>query len=327
MSKRALLIDNFPGKKTLAASGIGSTLFKLAAFHDAYKNDWRLDYVSNSQNLQLLQHSPVVNCLTNLPAEKEYANYQKIVSLGVDSFSLSNAELKSVPFTQTDFSSYKNIAHLEFWRKYLARSLGYSEPKFPANYPLWPGPTMRRNVKAGIRIGVAPTVVSPLKNYHDWPQVIKGLLAKSPQVEIVLLGKGTLNFPVEDMRRVVNLIGSHEIPGLIEAILDCTIVLGIDGLISNLAMVLGVPAVTLFGFINPQHVLDPDQHMRSPAIAMIHGNCPKQFCYSQLENYRTSQCPLEPSLDSQATVHCMRFDSDKIIHDTWSLVQNIKHKD
>lgn len=322
---KALVIDSWPGVRTVAASGIGSTLFKLAAFADAFDAGWEIDYLTTKDKASLLANSPVIQELRTSSVGLSLSAYKRVVCLGIEGKppDLSHRELTY--FSKDDLSRYKKEPHLLYWRSFLSTSLGYSQPNTAAEFPLFSNAAPPDGAESPLssscrRIGIAPTVVSHLKEYHNWNVVIDLLLKGSPDAHLVILGSGQFEFSAHSQVR--NLVGKTETQELIELIRQCSVIIGCDGLITNLAMVLGVPAVVLFSIIAPSQVIDPNQSSRSQVVSLVHGECPLQFCYPFLEDYRVTPCPYEPTLPRSHMVHCMRFFPERIVDAAIKLLES-----
>lgn len=305
---RVLFIDSWPGISSGCGTGLGSTLFKLAAAADAARQGHWIEWLTSREKAELLEGSSAVRAILTDP-DVDPDSYDVCLSLGLR---LPFERANLAPFTEEDRAAYKLSPHLSFWRSYLGRILGYASPDRPAEFPLAIRPAARaeasRLLDGGARwIGVAPAAISPLKRYHEWDRVVELLLARDPECRICLLAKE--NLPFREDPRILNLTGKTPL-SLLPAVLErCDVIAGSDGLVPNLGAVLGRPTVALFSIIDPASVIDPDQMRRSPAMALVERGCPYQFCYPKLENYRTSPCLLEPGAQR---VRCMRFSPEKV---------------
>lgn len=313
--KRILLIDHWPGVTGGSGTGLGSTLFKLAAAADARDRGFALDLLTTPEKAELLSGTPVFDHITT---SSPGGPYDSAVLLGI---SIPLALPNVVPFTAQDRARYKVSPHLAFWRDFLARSLSYEPPQTSAKFPL----VIRedecaqaaRLLTTDVRwVGMATGTVSQLKRYHHWDQVAEQLLQRGAGV--VLLSSDRIETPPQ--ARLLNLTGNTSIRQLMAIVSQCAAVVGSDGLITNLALVLGRPTATLFGMISPESVVDPDQPARSPALHLVERGCPLQFCYPTLENYRTAPCPLEPNLPRDAEVRCMKFPPGRIADEVLRLM-------
>jgi ADP-heptose:LPS heptosyltransferase len=329
-----LLIDWWPSVTAIVASGIGSSLFKLAAAADAHRHTWVIDVVTSPEKAQLFAGSPGLRQVVtepNLPTPNssqegnqlalpirgicslDLRKYDRIILLGISTpkvFLIPNLAPQCVYFTDTNQQRYKLTPHLAFWREFVAHALDYQTPLHPAEFPIV---ITTDELTAASRclnknshwIGLSVTVISRLKEYKRWSEVINLLLKVRDDIGIVLLGTG--QYPDYPDNRVINLCGHTTIRATMAIISMCAVIVGSDGLINNLGMVLGRPAVTLFSIIAPDHVVDPDQTARSSVINLVQGECPLQFCYARLDNYRYAPCPLEPMIAAEKPVLCMRF--------------------
>jgi ADP-heptose:LPS heptosyltransferase len=314
----ALLIDRWPSATVIVASGIGSSLFKLAATADAHRHRWIIDFVTSPEKAQLFAGSPVLRRVITDTSTLDLTVYDRIVLLGISTpeiFLIPNLAPQCVYFTDADQQWYKLTPHLAFWREFVAHALDYQTPNHPAAFPII---IKSAGITAASRflnknlywIGLSVTVISRLKEYKRWSEVINLLLKVRDDIGIILLGTG--QYPNYPDNRVINLCGHTTIRETMAIISKCAVIVGSDGLINNLGMVLGRPTVTLFSIIAPDHVVDPDQTARSSVINLVQGECPLQFCYARLENYRSTPCPLEPTIATEKPVLCMRFAPEMI---------------
>lgn len=313
--RRILLIDHWPGVVGGSGTGIGSTIFKLAAAVDARDHGFVLDLVTAPEKAELLSGTPVFDRITIAPPA---GAYDSAVLLGI---SIPDPPPNVVPFTAADRARYRVSPHLAFWREFLARALHYAPPVTAARFPLvvreeeraWAERLLTPDVRW---VGLATGAVSALKRYHYWPQVTERLLRND--LGVVLLAAERTEIRAEG--RLLNLTGRTSIRELMAIVSRCDAIVGSDGLITNLALVMGRPAVTLFGIISPEFVVDPDQPSRSPAVHLVQPGCPLQFCYPTLENYRTAPCPLQPELPRDAEVRCMKFPPERVASEVLRLM-------
>lgn len=315
MMQRALLIDHFPGAAAIAGSGIGSSLFKLAAAADAFHAQWNIDLLTSPPKAQLFAHSPVFRNIATDIAAVEFATYQRIVLLGI-SLPENVVDAHCSSFTDVDKQRYKITPHIAFWRSHLAHALNYPLPDSPASFPVVITPDERAAATQLLDphyrwIGLCIQAISYLKDYKRWDDVVNLLLTRRRDLAIVLLGNEQCHANSSNAR-MINLCGKTTIREAMAIITQCAVIAGSDGLITNLGLVLGRPTVTLFSIIAPEHVVDPHQARRSRVINLVDGNCPLQFCYPQLENYRYSACPLDPMTPQDQAVACMRFHPETI---------------
>jgi hypothetical protein len=322
LTQRILLIDDWPGRGAVCGSGIGSSLFKLAAAADARARGTAVDWRTAPAKAALLEGSPVIERLWTGPdvgdLSGSLSRYDAIVSLGI--LALEDDERlartgRLAPFTRLDRERYRAVPHLAFWREFLARALALPAPAAPAEFPLSIAPAeidaARRHLPGAPSVlGIAPQAVSHLKRYFEWPRVIELLHERRPALGIVLLGDAP--WPWRERPGAVNLCGRTSVRELMALLACLDAAAASDGLVTNLAMALGRPAVALFGMIAPEAVIDPAQARRSMAVALVEPGCPLMPCYPRLENYRSASCPLEPTLDGDRPVRCMRFAPERV---------------
>jgi hypothetical protein len=321
----ALLVDSLANSKTLAGSGLGSTFYKLDAAAEAKKHGWQLDYLTNAGNKELVFSSNIYRKIyTEIPQNIDL--YSRIVSLGVES---ARSALTMLDFEQEDLRNYKTQAHQSFWRHFLSARLGYetgneqatSVDLAPSQTPL---PERLEQVIEGTLIGISVDVVSPLKYFNAWTRVSQLLVKHDPATTVVYLGSRKIKMP--HSQNVINLSGETSLTELIRVIASCSAIVGVDGLHSHLAMRLGIPSVMLFSMIEPEHVIPTDYFSRDAVVPMVNTGCPYQFCYSKLENYRTSGCMLKPNLSEREVVPCMQFKAEEIVKTTLNLLNRVQAK-
>jgi hypothetical protein len=318
MPKRILYIDSWPNVEALdiCSHGLGASLFKLAAVADAAQDGYQCDWLTSPVKAQLLKGAYGIHTLYTDIKEVDFADYQKVIFLGVPEEQI-NAHLygltEFIPFTTADRTNYKTTAHLKFWRQFNACVLGKSEPATPAKVTLQLEEQALNDAEVILHddcrwVAISTQVISPLKDFENWQLVINQLIDDG--YGIVLLGHEELPGIKHD--RVINLTGKTDIQLLKAIIARVDAFAGSDGLATNLSMFLRTPTVVLFTVIDPQHVIDPDQNLRSPVIPLVKKGCPLQFCYPQIHNYRSAGCLYNLQHNSDQPIQCVQFDSVEI---------------
>ncbi len=327
--KKVLCIDSWPQLKPICGSGLGSSLFKLAAFEDAKSCGFEIHLQTSQAKKDLLSNSPTLQKIYVENEEIDYASFDAIIPLGISQARalLQTEKLYLHTLDDRGLKSYYNeVPHLYFWREYLSQALGYTQSTQPAKFPLeipqeeirlLDTKTSSLNEPSDI-ISISISALTPLKKYPHWDQVILKTSQARPHSLIILLGQDSVD--IELPNNVLNLTQKTTFKELIAVLHRSSLVLGTDGLITNLAMVLGVPTITLFTIIRPDFVIDPDQEKRSPAIPLVQGDCPLQFCYSQLGNYRTATCPYEPELPEGKAPICTQIAPEVILEEILSRI-------
>ncbi len=309
MPGSVLCLDAWPNLEPICGSGLGSSLFKLAAIDDAQRRGFVCDLLTSSAKVALLESSPSIRRVASDPHAVELSAYSQRVCLGLERPPVAEHFRGDLRARAVVKEQYNKLPHLKYWRGLLARSLGYPPPEEPARFPLPPTAEAVRWWDAqrppGRYVLLSVSALSALKLYRRWAEVAARLVAALPDLTVVLVGKGLGGAgPCE---RVVDLTHRTTLPQLLPIVAAAQLVAGTDGLITNLAMAAGRPTVPLFSIIQPEFVVDPEQALRAPVWPLVQSGCPLQFCYPQLKNYRSDPCPADPELPADAAPVCMRF--------------------
>ena len=316
--EKVLFIDYWPECDYLHASGsgLGSSLFKLAALADASRANFEVHLLTSPLKTELLEDAAGIDFIHSHPLSQDYSTFKKIINLGIseDQFPEQLKQLSNChSFTDFDRESYKSTAHLTFWRKYVASALSYPLPDHKSQIDLCIESEEILNAIDLMPgrykwVAISYQTISELKEYSLWDQVIALLLESDPEIRIVLLGDKEEEFEASD--KVLNIMGKSSIQSLKAIISQINLLVGVDGLASNIAMVFQKPAVILFTMISPEHVIDD---LGSDKItALTAGNCPYQFCYKDLVNYRSSGCRYLVENSDKKNPECLNF-TPKII--------------
>jgi heptosyltransferase-3 len=109
----------------------------------------------------------------------------------------------------------------------------------------------------GIRIALHPGSGSPRKNWmwERWKQVVEGLFAGDPGLELLLVGGEADEVPLRALKGLAPgrtiLAEGLCLPHLAAALEGCGLFLGHDSGISHLAAAVGTPCLLLFGATDP----------------------------------------------------------------------------
>lgn len=324
---RVLLVDHWPGQKPYCGSGLGSSLFKLAAAADAREAGHEIHWLTSPPRDELLGFSPVVQQAYTRPEDALGTSFDAIICLGIP----VPEELKTLPETLRDSrpipdikAKYDRVAHLRFWRDHLAHALELSPRDTPASIPLLAPEveldSLLGRVPPSDPVGFSLSALTNLKRYPRWGEAILNTVRRAPEVTPCLLGQDRPDFQVRD--GWIDLTRRTSISDLLTVVSSCKVVAGTDGFITNLALALGIPTVALFTIIRPEFVIDPHQERRGPHRALVHEGCPRQFCYAELGNYRTAICPYQPDLPRGDAPICASFPPEKVARAVHSLLQD-----
>lgn len=206
---------------------------------------------------------------------------------------------------------YGQLPHISFWRSTLAEALQYPLPTGPSSLSL-SIPQAARDWAASVLgdskfIAISLSALTPLKRFLDWAGVVESLKASCPAYRLLLIG---MQSPDQALSKIPGILdwtrrtSLTELAALIEA---AAVVVGTDGLVTNLASVLSRPTVALFSIIQPDSVIDSERLSSGQVKALTTGSCPMQFCYPLLGNYRQAACPADPNLAEGLSPICMRF--------------------
>ena len=315
---KILFVDYLPGIDYIhsCGAGIGSSLFKLAALNDASEFN-EIHLLTSPKKKDLLEGSGKIASLYCEFENLDFNSYSKVVNLGLSEDQVSD-DLKLLkdykPFTAENHKLYKKIAHLSFWRKYVGESLGYTAPESQSDVSLKISSDDTNNARSILQlkqnlIAIPIQSISKLKDYPLWPKVVNLLLQANTKINIVLLGDQPETFT--EQKRVLNLTGKTDIKTLKAVISNVKILVGVDGLATNIAMALNIPTVILFTMISPRNVIDD---LQSDIIThMVTPGCSYQFCYENLTNYRSSGCQyLEENKEFHLPM-CLKFSAEEIV--------------
>ena len=320
MSKfQILFIDYWPDIDYLHAcgAGLGSSLFKLAALADVSSLDYEVHLLTSPLKKELLEDALGIDFIYTQPITKKLSSFHKIINLGLTDAEIPN-EIQSLDnfytFTEQDKELYKTSPHIDFWRTFTARTLNYTIPKNPAEISIClESEELIKAVKLMPKqhkwIAISYQSISKLKDYPRWTEVIEKLLACDPKLHIVLLGDQTQETTSND--RVLNLMGKTDIQFLKAIISHVDLLVGVDGLATNIAMALSKKAVVLFTMISPENVIPENSKVKTCAI--IAQGCPYQFCYEDLINYRNSDCRFLSENPNSKLAKCLEFNPNHIV--------------
>lgn len=327
VSKKVLFIDHWPGIDSLHAcgAGLGSSLFKLAALADVSDAGFEVHLLTSPAKKELLEDAAGIDFIYSKPVSAKYSSFEKIINWGIadDQFPDEIKKLPNFhPFSQDDRTLYKSTAHLTFWRHFAAAALKLPVPVRKSKIDICiESEDMLKAAKLMpdkfIWIAISYQSVSPLKDYKNWTAVIEALLEADERIRIVLLGDRQENFTGSE--RVLNMMGGTSIQLLKALISQTDLLLGVDGLSTNIAMSLNIPSVILFTMISPEHVIADLK--TDKIIALSTGNCPYQFCYSELVNYRSSACRLLAESADIKNPECLNFTPESIVTQVLKLLK------
>lgn len=212
---------------------------------------------------------------------------------------------------------YDRLPHISFWRSTLAEALQYPVPTGPSALSL-SIPKAARDWAAEVlgesrSIAISLSALTPLKRYLEWTSVIERLRASCPGYHLLLIG---MQSPDPELAKAPGILDWTRRTSLTElaALIDAAaVVVGTDGLVTNLAAVLSRPTVALFSIIRPDYVIDSELLRAGQVKALTTGSCPKQFCYPMLGNYRHAACPADPNLPDGCSPICMKFPVDEVV--------------
>lgn len=324
-SPKILFFDHLDGinYQRACGSGLGSSLLKLPALMDACEHGYEVHLVTSPTKKELLDDASGIKKIFCSFENIVLSSFDFVINLGLNEEEVGQnlKTLKNyIPFTQEDFTEYKRSPHVQFWRCFTGRALNKVPPQQEAEIELClesekiieASKILPRDYKW---IAISYQSVSPLKDYREFQQVINQLLILSDNLRIVLLGDKKM--PLKEQERVVNLMGKTDIQMLKAIISIVDITIGVDGLITNIAVALQKPAVIMFSMIAPNHVLTD---LSKPWLkTLVSEGCPYQFCYDQLENYRNGGCRYQEENSGSPPI-CLNYKSQKIIQKVCQLL-------
>ena len=324
MSSRSkiLFFDHIPGADYQDASGdgLGSSLFKLAALSDARDQGYEVHLLTDETKAELLSGAEGIDFICSDPDDLNFKWFDKVINLGIPDEEIPEY-IKTLDYyhsySEANKKAYKMDPHLRFWRSYTANALDYEVPRSKSNIELVQD-TLSLKTAAELMpnretwIAIPCQTVSPLKDFEEWREVIKLLLDKEENVRIVLLGDIEQEFKTSD--RVLNLTGKTNISLLKAVVSRASVVVGVDGLVTNLALSLEIPAVILFTMISPENVID--DLFSGKVTPMVSKGCPFQFCYKDIVNYRNSGCHWLAENPQENQPLCLGFSAEEIAKTT-----------
>ena len=130
MNKKILLIDYWPNidYQHASGSGLGSSLFKLAAMAEASAMGFEIHLLTSPTKKELLEDALGIDFIYSEPLTKNYGSFLKVINLGIEDKELPE-EIRFLdnfhPFLKSDRNTYKTTAHLSFWRNFIAYALDY----------------------------------------------------------------------------------------------------------------------------------------------------------------------------------------------------------
>lgn len=305
---RVLYIDEWPTIDPLSISGngLGSSLFKLAAMADSFEADCEVNLLTSNSKKVLLEGSFGIHAIFTDPKKISKEEFDKIIFLGILKEQLSDVTFTDFhAFSNEDKINYKNTPHIDFWRKYNSSILNI-KPGLPAKIKLHISreASIRAERLLGKRspvVAISVDSISPLKNYDSWPSLIELILKQD--FKVVLLGNKNQNF--KEDKNLINLTGKTDLNYLKALIKTVDYFIGVDGLNSNLAMALNIPSVIMFTVISPDCVIPKGQQN---VIPIFQAECPLQFCYPSITNYRNSGCLYNiQNQQNHAPIKCLQF--------------------
>lgn len=325
-NKKILFFDYWPEANYLHAcgAGLGSSLFKLAALAEASIRGFEVHLLTSPLKQELLEDAYGIDFIYSKPLMKSYESFHKVINLGLENSQLPE-DIKNLknyhPFETTDRSKYKSSAHLSFWKKFVANSLNFELSQNSSKIDLClESEEVLKAVKlmpSGYTwIAIPFQSISILKNYTGWDEVIDLLLKADDKIKILLLGDKAQELP--DKSRVVNMMGKSNIQFLKAIISQVSLLIGVDGLATNIAMVQGKPTLALFTMISPENVIDDLKSEK--VVSLTAPACPYQFCYENLVNYRSSGCQYLKENSEVDSPLCLNFSAHRIVEEALKLI-------
>lgn len=308
-----LVIDDWPGLSAIVGSGLGSSLFKLAACADLHDQGYTVDLASSPPKVELLRHASVFR---ECRASNELVSdtpYSHILCLGIPKpngldGSKLRGDFRSPPTVK---QAYNEVGHIRYWRDYCRCHMGYAPPTSPARFPLdlaTLGTALTSDLPE-LFVTLSLSAITHLKRYPHWHGVVDRLAQQHIPVVLVGMEKPRWQMPAG----IYDLTRKTSISELLEVVNRSAVVAGTDGLVTNIAMVLGRPTVNLFTIIAPEFVIDDAQATRGPVVPLVHSDCPIQPCYAKMPNYRGVACPAMPDDLAFEPPMCTNFDPDRVV--------------
>ena len=114
------------------------------------------------------------------------------------------------------------------------------------------------------------------------------------------------------------MMGKSNIQLLKAIISQVNLLVGVDGLATNISMALKKPTISLFTMISPENVIDD---LKSEKItSLVSPGCPHQHCYSNLDNYRNSECQYLEENSKEKYPVCLAFKPEIIVEKVMNLL-------
>lgn len=325
-TKKVLFFDYWPDINYLHAcgAGLGSSLFKLAPLAEASAMGFEVHLLTSPTKKELLEDAMGIDFIYSKPLTKNYGSFLKVINLGIEDKELP-VEIRSLenfhPFLESDRQNYKTTAHLSFWRNFIAHALRYKVSNKTSVVDIClESEDVLKAVKIMPRefkwIAIPLQTISKLKNYAHWNKVIELLLVSDPQIRIVLLGDRAEDFLPNE--RILNVMGKSNIQLLKAIISQVNLLVGVDGLATNVSIALKKPTVALFTMISPENVINDLKSEK--IISLVSQGCPHQFCYSNLINYRSSECQYLEENNQENYPACLGFKPEVIVQKVMSLL-------
>jgi glycosyl transferase family 9 (putative heptosyltransferase) len=314
---KLLVFDDSPGESVICGSGLGSSLLKLPAYEDARAAGHEVDVLTSPAKAELLVHAPVLSRCFADPEQVPWASYDRIVPFGVPPLE----RLRGDPRLHADPCSperlkadYDQVSHVRFWRARLGSALPWPSAPGPARMVVEPSEPGLAWARAQLPAGQATLLVSlsaltKLKRYTRWPEVVRALREALPGARVVLVGQEA---PAPELSGATDLTRQTSLEQLVALVAQSSVVVGTDGLVTNLAVACGRPTVALFTVIRPDFVVDSELELRAPVETLVHPGCPLQPCYARLGNYRTAGCPQDPTLAPDQPPQCAGFEPEAV---------------
>lgn len=303
----------------ICGSGLGSSLLKLPAYEDARAAGHEVDVLTSPPKAELLAHAPVLSGCFSDPEEVPWTSYDRIVPFGVPPLE----RLRGDPRFHADPCSperlkadYDRVSHVRFWRARLGSALPWPPAPTAARMRVDPSEAglawARARLPADRKVvTVSLSALTKLKRYPAWGEALAALGAALPEAQFVLVGQESPTFALRE--GTLDLTRRTSLSELVAIVASSSLVIGTDGLVTNLSVACGRPTLALFTVIQPEFVLDPELELRAPVQTLIHPGCPLQPCYPQLGDYRSARCPLDPELAPNQPPRCVGFEPEAIV--------------
>lgn len=316
---KLLVFDAWPGELETCGSGLGSSLLKLAAYEDARAAGHTLDLLTAAPKAELLASASAVGRRFVDPSEVPWDRYDALIPFGMPvpaalrAHPQLRADPRSAPRLKAD---YDQVSHVRFWRGLMANALATSPRQAPALMSVAPSAASRAWARARLPKGrrvvaLSLSALTNLKRYTRWAEVARGIELAFPEACVTLIGQesSTGDFPAG----ALDLTRGTSLDQLVGLVASSDVVVGTDGLVTNLGVACGRPTLALFTVIRPEFVIDPELALGAPVRSLVHSGCPLQPCYARLGNYRTAACPADPELGPVAPPRCAGFDPAEVV--------------